>query len=194
MVRQPARLNASAEREAIGADELVVAPWLSAQTPDCRVECASQLMPPKVGELRKPLRAEKPALRSCLFPSASSASTSGRRRSPAPRPGRRTRRTRAGRPCRAERSAARLVGMLCKRVVLDLLGEARSSWMSAWTALTSLTTRLAESVEAIGRVGEELRAEHRAEQPDSAERRDRPQRPAAVAGGDPRSAAASPGS
>ena len=56
------------------------------------------------------------------------------------------------------------------------------SWMSARTALTSSTTRPAEIVEVIGRVGGELSAEDRAQRPNSGEPGDRPQRPAAVVG------------
>ena len=74
--RQPARLNAG-EREAVGIDELVVAPLPSIRTPDCRVECASQLRPPNVGEVRNALRDAKPADRSCAAPRSSTASTWG---------------------------------------------------------------------------------------------------------------------
>src|SRR5260370_42333273 len=34
---------------------------VSTHSPDCRVECASQLMPPKVGEVSQALRADHPA-------------------------------------------------------------------------------------------------------------------------------------
>ena len=45
--------------------------------PDCSVECASQLSPPKVDEVRKALREEKPPARSCAVPWSSTASTPG---------------------------------------------------------------------------------------------------------------------
>ena len=46
------------------------------------VECASQLMPPKVGDVSQPLRAEKPALFSCALPFASTRSTPGENEEP----------------------------------------------------------------------------------------------------------------
>src|SRR4051794_33835706 len=42
--------------------------WPLTVTPDCTVECASQLRPPKVGEVTKALREEKPDARSCAAP------------------------------------------------------------------------------------------------------------------------------
>ncbi|QWZ08301.1 hypothetical protein KRR39_23840 [Nocardioides panacis] len=51
--------------------------WLSTQSPDCSVECASQLIAPNVGEVRKALRDPKPAASSRRVPSASTRSTPG---------------------------------------------------------------------------------------------------------------------
>ena len=55
---------------------------MSIQSPDCIVECASQLMPPNVDEVSQPLRAPKPADCSCFVPAASTLSTCGEKEDP----------------------------------------------------------------------------------------------------------------
>jgi hypothetical protein len=47
------------------------------QTPDCSVECANQLPPPKVDEESQPLREEKPAASSRCVPASRTASILG---------------------------------------------------------------------------------------------------------------------
>ncbi|WP_425558977.1 hypothetical protein [Kutzneria kofuensis] len=46
-------------------------------TPDSRVECASQLPPPNVDEVRNPVLAAKPACCSFCVPASSTASMPG---------------------------------------------------------------------------------------------------------------------
>ena len=75
--RHPARLNAR-----VSVTRPFFTTWSYRHspltvTPDCRVECASQLRPPKVGDVRKALREEKPAARSCAAPRSSTASMRG---------------------------------------------------------------------------------------------------------------------
>ena len=62
--------------------ECVLGSKLSAQTPACRVEWASQLIPPNVDEVRKALRAEKPAALGRAVPLSRSASTFGEKEEP----------------------------------------------------------------------------------------------------------------
>ena len=51
--------------------------WLPIDRPEPNVACASQLPPPATGEVRKPLRAAKPADFSGWVPVSSAASTTG---------------------------------------------------------------------------------------------------------------------
>src|SRR5215207_9134110 len=77
--RHPARLNARVRVRWSFLTSWSYRHWPLTRTPDCRVECASQLRPPKVGEVRKALREEKPAARSCASPRSSAASIRGER-------------------------------------------------------------------------------------------------------------------
>ncbi len=104
---------------------------------------------------------------------------------PAPPAGRRPRRTRAGRPCRAARSAAGWWACCANASCLISAANTPWSWMSACTAFDLVDDEAGGQRRGDRRVGDELRAEHPAERPDSAEPRERPQRPAAVVGRDP---------
>ena len=75
--RHPARLNARVRVTRSAWTSWSYRRWPSTRIPDCSVECASQLRPPKVGEVRKALREEKPAARSCAVPRSSTASMRG---------------------------------------------------------------------------------------------------------------------
>ena len=66
--RHPARLNALVSVRRSFWTSWLYRRWPSTRIPDCIVECASQLRPPNVGEVRKALREEKPAARSCAVP------------------------------------------------------------------------------------------------------------------------------
>ena len=57
-VRQPASLNASLSVNRLLATSWLYRCWLSTQSPDCSVECASQLMPPNVGDVSHALCVE----------------------------------------------------------------------------------------------------------------------------------------
>ena len=71
-------LERLAEREAVALRRAGRSDrWLLTHVPDWSVECASQLMPPKVGEVSQPLRDEKPAARSCSVPASRTVSTCG---------------------------------------------------------------------------------------------------------------------
>ena len=74
-VRHPARPKSwlSVSRELVSSASYRC--WLSTHRPDWRVACASQLIAPNVGEVRKALRLEKPASFSRSVPEARTALT-----------------------------------------------------------------------------------------------------------------------
>ncbi len=61
-VCHPALLKASLRVNRWLATSSLYRCWLSTHSPDCRVEWASQLMPPKVGEVTQALCVDQPAL------------------------------------------------------------------------------------------------------------------------------------
>ena len=142
-------------------------------------------MPPYVAELRNPLRDEKPALASRSFPSARAASTSGENDLPS-----------HGLLAvgldeheqdvfAAQCGQQPVGGSACDRVVLDLGGEHAPVVDVRPKRIDLVDDQTGGKRGGDRRVGDELGAERPAERPDSAEPRDRPQRPAAVVGRNP---------
>ncbi len=141
-------------------------------------------MPPYVAEVRKPLREAKPALASRLFPWASVASTSGEKDAALHRLLTVGLDEHEQDVFAAQRGQQPVRGRVGERVVLDLGGE-HATIVDVGLHRSDLVDHEAGG-QSRGdrRVGDELRAEHPAEQSDSAEPRERPQRPAAVVGRD----------
>ena len=81
-VRHPARPKARVSVRRSLARSCWYRRALSTHTPDCRVEWASQLTPPNVGDVSQPLSDEKPAARSPRVPESSTASTPGEKLEP----------------------------------------------------------------------------------------------------------------
>jgi hypothetical protein len=76
-VRQPAFRKAEASVSRVREVTWSYFCWESIHRPLSRVECASQLTPPKVGEVRNALRAENPWEASSASPWRRTASTPG---------------------------------------------------------------------------------------------------------------------
>src|SRR5262249_11410636 len=78
-VRQPALLKASLRVNRRLLTSSAYRWMLLTHSPDCRVECTSQLIPPKLGEVSQALRADHPARASEAARWRRNASTPGER-------------------------------------------------------------------------------------------------------------------
>ena len=149
------------------------------------MECASQLSPPNVDDVRKPLREEKPAARSRLVPLSTAATTRGENDGVLDRDPPVALHEHEQDVLAAQRGQSLAGRGAAEAVVPDLVGEHRVVLDAGLHGADFVGDQAGGARGGDGRVGDDLRAERPARHPDDAECRDGRERPAAVAGRDP---------